>query len=230
MTAVIETKQLTKTYQMGDNIINALQGVDLKVDEGEFLALMGPSGSGKSTLLNLLGCLDSPTSGEYLLEGKVVSSLSSNEYASIRNEKLGFVFQNFNLLSRTTALDNVELPLVYNRTKKINNPKRLAVKALERVGLSDRLSHEPNQLSQGQQQRVAIARALVNTPSIILADEPTGNLDSHTSIDIMSLFQGLNNDGITFIMVTHDQEIAKYAKRIIHLRDGSILSDTVTKN
>jgi len=227
MENVILTKQLTKTYQVGDISVKALQGIDMSVKSGEFLAIMGTSGSGKSTLMNLLGCLDQPTSGEYFLDGSNVNSLGGNQYSDIRNRKIGFVFQGFNLLSRTSALDNVELPLVYDRTGRIENPRQAAIQALELVGLGDRLHHEPNQLSGGQQQRVAIARALVNQPTIVLADEPTGNLDTKTSIEVLSLFQELNDQGITIIIVTHEPEIAEYTKRIVRMRDGFIQSDTV---
>jgi len=230
MEKVIETKQLTKTFQMGDVAVNALRGVDLSVESGEFVAIMGSSGSGKSTLMNLIGCLDQPTSGEYFLDGKNVNVLSKNEYADVRNQKIGFVFQGFNLLPRTSALENVELPLFYDRTKRINDQKQAAIEALEQVGLGDRIDHEPSQLSGGQQQRVAIARALVTKPSIILADEPTGNLDTKTSIDVMTLFQDLNNQGITIILVTHEQDIAKYAKRIVNMRDGLIRQDSPVEN
>ena len=230
MEKVIETKQLTKTFQMGDVAVNALRGIDLSVQSGEFVPIMGSSGSGKSTLMNLIGCLDQPTSGEYFLDGKNVNVLSKNEYADLRNQKIGFVFQGFNLLPRTSALENVELPLFYDRTKRINNQKQAAIEALEQVGLGDRIDHEPSQLSGGQQQRVAIARALVTKPSIILADEPTGNLDTKTSIDVMTLFQDLNNQGITIILVTHEQDIAKYAKRIVNMRDGLIRQDSPVEN
>jgi putative ABC transport system ATP-binding protein len=230
MEKVIETKQLTKTYQMGDIAVHALKGIDLIVERGEFVAIMGASGSGKSTFMNLLGCLDQPTSGEYYLDGKLVSALTGNEYADIRSQKIGFVFQGFNLLSRTSALENVELPLLYDRTGRIKDPKKAAQEALERVGLGDRMDHEPNQLSGGQQQRVAIARALVNQPAIILADEPTGNLDTHTSIDVMTVFQELNEQGITIVLVTHEKDIAQYAGRIVEMRDGHIRKDFVVEN
>ena len=230
MNKVIETKQLTKTFQMGDVAVNALRGIDLSVESGEFVAIMGSSGSGKSTLMNLIGCLDQPTSGDYFLDGKNVNVLSKNEYADVRNQKIGFVFQGFNLLPRTSALENVELPLFYDRTKRINNQKQAAIEALEQVGLGDRIDHEPSQLSGGQQQRVAIARALVTKPSIILADEPTGNLDTKTSIDVMTLFQDLNKQGITIILVTHEQDLAKYAKRIVNMRDGLIRQDSLVEN
>lgn len=229
MNNVIETRDLKKTYQIGDVAVHALRGVDLEVASGEFVAIMGSSGSGKSTLMNLLGCLDQPTSGEYLLDSIDVRALTKNEYAAIRNQKIGFVFQGFNLLPRTTALENVELPLIYDRTGRIADPRGAAISALERVGLADRMSHEPQQLSGGQQQRVAIARALVNRPAIILADEPTGNLDSRTSVDLMSTFQELNEQGITIILVTHEHDIAQYAKRIVVLRDGLIVKDKKVK-
>lgn len=188
---------------------------------------MGASGSGKSTLMNILGCLDQSSSGDYLFENKNINSLTKNEYAEIRNQKIGFVFQGFNLLSRTTAIENVELPLLYNTKKLVQDSKKMAVEALARVGLKERIYHEPNKLSGGQQQRVAIARALINNPSIILADEPTGNLDSHTSIDIMSMFQELNEQGITIILVTHEPDIASYAKRVVIMLDGLIKSDKI---
>lgn len=227
---VIQIRDLKKTFQMGDVFVHALRGIDLEVQPGEFVAIMGSSGSGKSTLMNLLGCLDTPTSGEYMLDGHPVSALSKNEYADIRNKKIGFVFQGFNLLSRTSALENVELPLLYDRSHRITNARKAALNALEMVGLADRTDHQPSQLSGGQQQRVAIARALVNNPAIILADEPTGNLDTRTSIDVLSLFQNLNDQGITVILVTHEPDIAQYAKRIVEVRDGLIQSDTnITK-
>ncbi|RPI02534.1 MAG: ABC transporter ATP-binding protein [Calditrichaeota bacterium] len=229
MNAVITTSRITKTYQIGEIQVHALRGIDLSVQSGEFLAIMGASGSGKSTLMNLIGCLDVPTSGRYYLDNIDVSSLTKNEYADIRNKKIGFVFQGFNLLSRTTALENVELPLFYDRSRRIKNPKQAAREALERVGLSDRMDHVPNQLSGGQQQRVAIARALVNQPSILLADEPTGNLDSRTSVEVMSVFQELNEQGITILIVTHEDDISRYAKRIIKMRDGHILDDSPIK-
>jgi len=226
MNSVIELKNLTKTYQVGEVAVKALQGVDLTIVKGESVAIMGASGSGKSTLMNLLGCLDVPTSGKYVLDGNDVATLNKNERAAIRNQKIGFVFQGFNLLSRTSALENVELPLIYDRTHRIKNPKQAAMEALERVGLENRMDHEPAQLSGGQQQRVAIARALVNQPQIILADEPTGNLDTKTSVDIMALFQKLNAQGITFIIVTHEPDIAAYTKRNIRMQDGHIIQDT----
>jgi putative ABC transport system ATP-binding protein len=225
MPAVIETKKLTKIYQMGDIPVNALMEVNLKVEKGEFLAVMGPSGSGKSTLLNLLGCLDSATSGEYLLDEKEVSHLNKKEYADIRNQKIGFVFQGFNLLPRTSAFENVELPLIYDRQNRIKDSKGAIIEALRRVGLEDRMNHLPQQLSGGEQQRVAIARAIVNKPAIILADEPTGNLDTQTSIDIMSVLRELNGQGITIILVTHEHNLADYARRVVKLKDGRIISD-----
>ena len=225
MSTVIETRGITKTYQMGDVAVHALRGIDLTVNSGEFLAIMGASGSGKSTLMNVLGCLDQPTSGDYYLDGIDIHELSRDQYADIRNQKIGFVFQVFNLLPRTSALENVELPLVYDRTGRIKDPKKRAIEALERVGLGDRSDHEPNQLSGGEQQRVAIARALVNQPAIILADEPTGNLDSRTSIEVLSVFQELNNQGITVVLVTHERDIAEYAKRVVQMRDGVIVQE-----
>lgn len=229
MQTVIKTEKITRTYYVGDIPIPALKETDLSINYGEFVAIMGPSGSGKSTLMNILGCLDPATSGNYYLDGKNVRSLSKDEYADIRNQKLGFVFQVFNLLPRTSALENVELPLIYDRTERMRNPKQMAIEALKRVGLEERMHHEPNQLSGGQQQRVAIARALVNEPSLILADEPTGNLDTLTSLDIISLLQELNNQGITVVIVTHEPDIARYAKRVIKMRDGYILQDQFTK-
>jgi putative ABC transport system ATP-binding protein len=230
MENVIEIKNLKKIYTMGDVEVKALAGVDLTIKQGEFVAIMGASGSGKSTLLNLLGCLDKPTSGEYYLDGINTSKLSGKEYADIRNQKIGFVFQGFNLLSRTSAMENVELPLMYDRTGKIKDPKKKAIEVLERVGLADRMHHVPNQLSGGQQQRVAIARALINEPAIILADEPTGNLDSKTSVEVFSLFQELNNEGITIVLITHERDFANFSKRIVELRDGLIIRDFEVKN
>ncbi|MBN1779603.1 ABC transporter ATP-binding protein [bacterium] len=229
MKPVIEIKDIRKTYHVGEIDVHALRGVDMKVGAGEFLAIMGASGSGKSTLMNLIGCLDEPTSGQYFLDGIDVSDLSKNAYADIRNQKIGFVFQGFNLLPRTTALENVELPLFYDRTHRIRDPGSAATEALERVGLADRMDHVPNQLSGGQQQRVAIARALVNRPSILLADEPTGNLDSRTSVEVMSVFQELNAQGITILIVTHEQDISRYTRRIVTMRDGHIMSDEAVK-
>ncbi|MBN1407706.1 MAG: ABC transporter ATP-binding protein [Calditrichaceae bacterium] len=225
MNKIIETKQLTKTFYLGDIAVHALRGIDLSVEPGELVAIMGSSGSGKSTLMNLLGCLDQPTSGDYFLDGINVNSLKKDEYAEIRNHKIGFVFQGFNLLPRTSALENVELPLFYDRTLRIKNPKQAAIDALARVSLAERMDHEPNQLSGGEQQRVAIARALVNQPAIILADEPTGNLDSRTSVDVISVFQELNDQGITIVMVTHEPDLIPYAKRVIEMRDGIIRND-----
>jgi len=225
MHKIIETHQLTKTFYIGDIAVPALRGVDLTIEKGEMVAIMGASGSGKSTLMNLLGCLDRPTSGEYYLDGINVSTMQKDEYAEIRNHKIGFVFQGFNLLPRTTALENVELPLFYDRQRRIKDPQSAAMKALEMVGLGDRMDHEPNQLSGGQQQRVAIARALVNQPAMILADEPTGNLDTRTSVDVMSVFQELNDQGITIVMVTHEHDLALYARRIVEMRDGLIRKD-----
>jgi putative ABC transport system ATP-binding protein len=224
--AVIETHALTRTFQVGDIAVRALRGIDLAIAPGEFVAIMGSSGSGKSTLMNLIGCLDSPTGGEYILDGERVDGLTRNQRAAIRNKKIGFVFQGFNLLPRTTALENVELPLFYDRRNHMKAHRQAAIEALTRVGLGERLDHTPSQLSGGQQQRVAVARALVNKPSIVLADEPTGNLDSRTSIEIIALFQALNDDGVTVVLVTHESDIARYAKRIVGLRDGLITRDT----
>jgi len=223
--AAIYTENLTRTYRMGDTEVHALAGVDLTVETGEFVAIMGASGSGKSTLMNILGALDTPTSGEYWLDGIRVSGLSRDELADVRSQRLGFVFQQFNLLARTSALENVELPLLYDRTGRVPDPRAAARGALERVGLGSRLDHEPSQLSGGQQQRVAIARALVNEPATILADEPTGNLDSRTSLEVMALFQELNASGITIVLVTHEAEISAYAGRVVELRDGLVLRD-----
>src|SRR6202047_4544620 len=221
---LIETVDLWKTYVMGSEEIHALKGVSISIERGEYVAIMGPSGSGKSTLMNLIGCLDTPSKGSYLLNGKQVSQMNDNELARIRNEEIGFVFQTFNLLPRATALHNVELPLVYNGTPSEERIEK-AKKALERVGLMDRMHHKPNELSGGQRQRVAIARALVNSPSIVLADEPTGNLDSKTGDEIMNLFQNLHAQGNTIILVTHEHDIAQHAHRIIYIRDGRIASD-----
>lgn len=222
---VIETRSIKKHYRMGEVVVHALRGVDLTVSRGEFVSIMGASGSGKSTLMNVMGCLDTATSGDYLLDGVDVGKLTRDQYAEIRNHRIGFVFQGYNLLPRTSAVDNVELPLFYDHTGRIEDSRGNAVRALERVGLGDRIDHEPSELSGGEQQRVAIARALVNEPAIILADEPTGNLDSRTSVDVMSLFQELNDQGITILLVTHEPDIASYTKRIVVLKDGLIVSD-----
>jgi putative ABC transport system ATP-binding protein len=223
-TPVIELTDVTKVYQTGDVELRALDGVSLRVDQGEFVAVMGASGSGKSTLMNIVGCLDRPTSGGYALAGRHVSAMKRGALAKIRNHFLGFVFQQFNLLSRTSALENVELPLEYAGVRS-RLRRRRAVEALERVGLGERLHHHPNQLSGGQQQRVAIARAIVNSPKVILADEPTGALDSRTSVDVMAIFQGLWQSGITVVLVTHEPLVAEYASRVVVMRDGCILSD-----
>lgn len=228
--ALIELKNIRKSYHLDGFDLEILKGINLKINQGEFVAIMGPSGSGKSTLMNILGCLDSPTLGQYLLDGKNVESLSSDELAQIRNEKIGFVFQGFNLLSRTSAMENVELPMVYGKVLSQDRKKRAEI-ALEKVGLKERMYHMPNQLSGGQQQRVAIARAIVNEAPIIFADEPTGNLDTKMSVEIMDLFTKLNqNMGRTIILVTHEEDIAKYAKRIIKIVDGEIHSDRSLKN
>jgi putative ABC transport system ATP-binding protein len=227
---VIEVKKLSRIFRNGDIEVHALKDVDLVIGPGEFVAIMGASGSGKSTLLSILGCLDKPTTGEYFLDGVHVTGLDKNELADVRNQKIGFIFQSYNLLPRTTALENVGLPLVYNRSSLFGNPREIATKALQQVGLGDRLHHKPNQMSGGQQQRVAIARALVNDPAIILADEATGNLDSKASIEIAELFVRLNDAGKTIIMITHEPDIAQYAKRIVTFRDGIIAADqTVTQ-
>ena len=221
---LISISNLRKIYSMGEIEVRALDGVDLEVEAGDYLAIMGPSGSGKSTLMNLIGCLDTPTSGEYILNGHAVSRLDDSELALIRNSEIGFVFQTFNLLSRATALANVELPLIYARMPSAKRRQR-ALEALERVGLADRVKHQPNELSGGQRQRVAVARALVNRPSILLADEPTGNLDSKTSEEIMALFDELNESGNTIVLVTHEEDIADHARRTIRLLDGRVTSD-----
>ena len=222
--ALIETDDLWKTYQMGDEQIHALRGVSIQIDRGEYVAIMGPSGSGKSTLMNLIGCLDTASKGRYLLNGKEVSQMNDNELARIRNEEIGFVFQTFNLLPRATALHNVELPLVYAGIAKKDRIDR-AKAALDRVELTTRMHHRPNELSGGQRQRVAIARALVNNPSILLADEPTGNLDSKTGVEIMSLFEKLHSGGNTIVLVTHEADIAAHAHRVISIRDGQVAKD-----
>jgi putative ABC transport system ATP-binding protein len=225
--AVIVTRNLQREYDMGGEIVRALRGVDLTIRKNEFVAIMGPSGSGKSTLMNLIGCLDSPTGGEYWLNGHRVSELGDDALARIRNREIGFVFQTFNLLPRATALHNVELPLVYAGMGS-KERRRLSAEALERVGLADRMQHRPNELSGGQRQRVAIARALVNRPSILLADEPTGNLDSATSEEIMALFEALDREGQTILLVTHEHDIAEHARRQVHLKDGRVERDFVT--
>ena len=218
---LIEMHELTRVYDLGPQQIFALNGVNLTIEQGEYVAIMGPSGSGKSTLMNIIGCLDTPTSGSYVLDGVPVETLDDDQLAAIRNRKIGFVFQTFNLLARTTALQNVELPLVYAKIPRAER-RRLAEEALEAVGLGDRMSHQPNELSGGQRQRVAIARALVNKPSLLLADEPTGNLDSQTGREILDLFQELHARGNSIIMVTHEDDVAREARRIIHIRDGKV--------
>lgn len=225
---VIQTKDLWKTYRMGDQDIHALAGVSFEIKRNEYVAIVGPSGSGKSTLMNLIGCLDTPSKGEYTLNGKLVSKMNDDELAFIRNKEIGFVFQTFNLLPRATALHNVELPLIYNGTPAAERIAR-AKRALEQVDLASRMHHRPNELSGGQRQRVAIARALVNNPSIILADEPTGNLDSATSVEIMALFERLHQAGNTIILVTHEPDIAAHAHRILSIRDGKIAKDERTR-
>ena len=223
---LVEVHDLRKNYQLGETEVHALRGVSVRIKPGDFVAIMGASGSGKSTFMNILGCLDKPTSGRYLLEGTDVAALTKKELARIRNQKIGFVFQGFNLLGRTTALENTELPMLYSRTNK-NDRERRAREALAQVGLGDRADHFPSQLSGGQQQRVAVARALVNQPKMLLADEPTGNLDSRTSVEVMEIFQRLNADGLTIILVTHEPDIAQFAKREIVFRDGQIKRDDV---
>jgi putative ABC transport system ATP-binding protein len=229
MDLVIKTAKISKIYKMGSEVIHALQSITIDIKKGEYVAFMGPSGSGKSTLMNIVGCLDTATSGTYILNNHDVSDLTENQLAEIRNKEIGFVFQTFNLLPRATSLENVALPLIYAGIGKSDREER-ALQTLASVGLDDRASHKPNELSGGQRQRVAIARALVNNPSIILADEPTGNLDSKTSYDIMDLFKKLHDMGNTIIMVTHEDDIAHYAHRIVKLRDGLIESDTVNRN
>ena len=229
--AAIAVSNLTKVYQMGDVEVRALRGVSLLVTAGDFVTVIGPSGSGKSTFMHILGCLDRPTSGQYILDNQDVSTLSRDELAEVRNQRIGFVFQGFNLLARTSALDNVELPLLYRSGIRAAERHQRARQMLETVGLGDRMDHHPNQLSGGQQQRVAIARSLINQPSIVLADEPTGNLDSRTSIEIMDIFQRLNREsGITVILITHEHEIAEYGSRIIRFRDGKVVSDQLNSN
>ncbi|MBC5834721.1 ABC transporter ATP-binding protein [Flavobacterium sp. F372] len=225
---MIDIKAITRDFQLGSETVNVLKGIDLLINKGEYVALMGPSGSGKSTLMNILGCLDTPTSGSYILNGKQVSEMHDDELAEIRNKEIGFVFQTFNLMPRTTALDNVALPMVYAGFSKDERNKR-ATEVLTQVGLADRMDHKPNQLSGGQRQRVAVGRALVNKPSIILADEPTGNLDSKTSVEIMKLFGEIHANGNTVILVTHEEDIAAHAHRIIRLRDGIIENDFQNK-
>lgn len=226
---LVHAQDLCKEYRLGDHVVHAVRNVSVSIDRGEFVAVMGPSGSGKSTLMNLLGCLDTPTGGRYLLDGEDIASLSSRDLARTRTRKIGFVFQNFNLLPRTSALENVELPLKYSRSPR-SERRDLALHMLESVGLADRRHHLPTQLSGGQLQRVAIARALVNSPSIILADEPTGALDTRTGLEIMSLFQRLNRQGITVVLVTHEPDIADFARRILRFRDGRLSSDQVVEN
>ena len=224
---VIRIEELTRIYTMGESEVRALDGVSIDVEPGEFVAIMGPSGSGKSTFMNIVGCLDRPTAGRYSLDGVDISGLDRDARAEIRNDKIGFVFQNFNLLSRTNALENVELPLLYSRKSKLTDAdaRARALGCLRRVGLEDRWDHTSAQLSGGQQQRVAIARSLVNDPSILLADEPTGNLDSKTSVEVMAIFQELNEEGKTIVLITHEQDISEHAKRVVTFRDGKILSD-----
>ncbi|MCX6895071.1 MAG: ABC transporter ATP-binding protein [Verrucomicrobia bacterium] len=231
MKPVIELADIHKVYQTGEVEVHAVRGVTLGILPGEFVALMGASGSGKSTMMNIIGCLDRPTRGEYRLDGIDVSQLNRDQLADIRNQKIGFIFQGFNLLPRTSALENVELPMLYNRRSETRISQReQAMQALETVGLANRADHKPNQLSGGQQQRVAIARSLANRPALMLADEPTGNLDSQTSIEIMGVFQKLNAQGITIVMVTHELDIAQFCKRIVIVRDGKIVEDTLVRD
>jgi len=228
MSLVIKIRDITRDFPLGQEVVKVLKGIDLDIEKGEYVALMGPSGSGKSTLMNLLGCLDTPTSGSYELSGSNVSNMSDDELAEIRNKEIGFIFQTFNLLPRNTALENVALPMIYAGVSKGDRTKR-AKEVLKDVGLEDRMDHKPNQLSGGQRQRVAIGRAMVNNPSIILADEPTGNLDSKTSVEIMNLFDEIHNAGNTVIVVTHEEEVAKHAHRVIRLIDGMVDTDTRQK-
>ena len=224
--SIIAVRDLTKVYSMGDVEVRALRGVSLSIEAGEFVCVIGPSGSGKSTFMHIVGCLDRPTSGQYLLDGRDVSRLARDELATVRNKKIGFVFQGFNLLARTSALDNVELPLLYSGGIRASERHKRATRMIATVGLEDRMDHHPNQLSGGQQQRVAIARSLINEPAIILADEPTGNLDTRTSVEVMELFQRLNQEsGITVILITHEADIAEYGTRIIRFRDGKVIAD-----
>jgi len=227
MNKVIEMRGIVKNYQMGEMEVRALRGIDLEINSGEFVAVMGASGSGKSTLMNIIGCLDVHSEGEYWLDGENIQEMDADDFAEIRNRKIGFVFQGFNLLARTSALENVELPLLYNPDIKMRDAQLKAQESLKLVGLEDRMDHDPSQLSGGQQQRVAIARALVNNPALILADEPTGNLDSRTSVEVLKLFQELNNQGITIVLVTHEREIAEYATRKVVLRDGHKIEDSL---
>ena len=229
MTKIIETQAISKRYVMGEEIIDALKNINISVNKGEYVAFMGPSGSGKSTLMNIVGCLDTPSTGKYILNGQDVSEMSENELAAVRNKEIGFVFQTFNLLPRQSALENVALPLIYAGYSKKERTE-IAMRTLKGVGLDNRALHKPNELSGGQRQRVAVARALVNDPSILLADEPTGNLDTKTSYEIMDLFDQLHKKGNTIVMVTHEDDIAQYAHRIIRLRDGVVESDTINKN
>jgi putative ABC transport system ATP-binding protein len=229
MVKIIETEHIAREYVMGDTVVRALQDVSITVTKGEYVAFMGPSGSGKSTLMNIIGCLDTPSSGTYILNGENVSQMTENQLAHVRNREIGFVFQTFNLLPRASALENVALPLIYAGISKAER-EEIAMQVLKQVNLENRSHHKPNELSGGQRQRVAIARALVNKPSIILADEPTGNLDTKTSYDIMTLFQELHDQGNTIIMVTHEDDIAHYAHRIVRLRDGLVESDRVNQN
>lgn len=229
MSKVIEINSLTKNYQVGTETIRALRSVSLSIDKNEYVAIMGPSGSGKSTLMNILGCLDTPSDGDYILNNTNVSHLNDDDLAEIRNKEIGFVFQTFNLLPRYTAIENVSLPLIYAGVEK-EDRLRKAEKVLVNVGLEERMTHKPNELSGGQRQRVAVARAMVNTPSIILADEPTGNLDSKTSVDILKLFNNIHDKGNTIILVTHEEDVAQHAHRIIRLRDGKIESDEINEN